>query len=410
MQTLYADTSLTPLRVARLNSYIDWNSQPSLFKHYPDFLFRYMYDEMESLKVAELSRCVTSYSKIGGNPYYRLNTPSAGNLHPLELYVQIRGIKGVISGIYHIDPTEESIVLIREIETEGIEPFVGLTQRLKGMIFVVSMVPFRSEWKYAERSIRYCYLDAGHQTGAILAAAHALGQKATILSDIDTLNLNTYMGFGAQEFACMAVSIGEVTDKMVNLLHSPLMQVAPTNYYETINASLNYMDYEYYTVSYPQMAPCIQNVSPIYKRRSVRFFTDSMIKGELCDYFLKRIEQAPFPLNASIVLLKNSAREPGVYKQHTLNKGGEYAQTISHFLVDQSFVKHAAMIFIFTAKACTPHSLICAGAYAHMLHLEAVEHGLGFTGIGAFYDKKLQDFLDTQEAILYVCALGEERG
>ena len=55
----------------------------------------------------------------------RLNVPSAGNLHPVELYVQIRGIKGIISGIYHIDALEERLVLLREIERDGLETYVG---------------------------------------------------------------------------------------------------------------------------------------------------------------------------------------------------------------------------------------------------------------------------------------------
>lgn len=409
MQMLYSDTSLTPIRVARLSGYIDWASQPSLFKHYPNFLFRYVYDNVESLKIAELSRCVTSCSNIGGKPYYRLNTPSAGNLHPLELYVQIRGIKGVISGIYHVDAKEECLVLIREIEADGIEPFVGLSNRFKGMIFIVSIVPFRSEWKYGERALRYCYIDAGHQTGAILASAHVLGQKATILSDIDALSLNEHMGFSTQEFSCMAVGVGEETDKSVVTLKSPLMQVAPTDYCESINTFSKQVDHFKYTVSYLQIESFVENISTIYKRRSVRLFADIMLKSEISDYFLKRIVQVPLPLSASIVILNNAGKDPGLYKEGKIQKHGEYADTMSHLLLEQSFIKNAAMVLIFTAKKFTAHSMICAGAFAHMLHLEAVDHGIGFTGIGAFYDEKLKLFLETQDPIVYVCALGEER-
>lgn len=409
MQKLYSDTSLTPMRVARLSGYIDWASQPSLFKHYPDFLFRYMYGGIDALKIAELSRCVTSCSHIGGKLYCRLNTPSAGNLHPLELYVQIRGIKGVISGIYHVDAKEECLVLIREADGNGIEPFVGLSTRFKGMLFIVSIVPFRSEWKYGERAVRYCYMDAGHQAGAILASAHVLGQKATILSDIDALSLNEHMGFGTQEFSCMAISVGEETDKSVEPFKSPLMQVAPTEYCESINTFSKHLEHYKYTVSYPPIQSFTENSSTIYNRRSVRLFADRMLKSEISDYFLQRISQVLLPLSASVIILKNGAKDPGIYKEGKRQKYGEYADTVSHLLVDQSFVKNAAMVIVFTAKNFTAHSMICAGAFAHMLHLEAVDHGIGFTGIGAFYDEKLQLFLETQDPIVYVCALGEER-
>ncbi len=409
MKSIYEETSLTPMRAARLSGYIDWASQPSLFKHYPDFLFRYVYDTIPELKVAELSRCITSYKDIGGKPYYRLNTPSAGNLHPIELYVQIRGIKGVISGIYHVNPKDECFVLIREVEEEGIEPMVGLSNRFKGMIFIVSIVPFRSEWKYGERSVRYCYLDAGHQAGAILASAHALGQKATILSDIDALSLNEQMGFGAHEFSCLAIGMGEETEKSVVPLSLPMLEVAPTDYCENRSTFSRYLDHYKYTVSYPEIDALSKDLSTIYNRRSVRLFEEKAIPGEITDHFLQRMDQLRSSIDADVVILENGSKEPGLYRNGRKIKDGEYSALMTHLLVDQSFIKNAAMVIIFTAHEFMADRLITAGAFAHMLQLEAIEKGIGFTGIGAFYDQKIQHFLEHEEPILYVCALGGMR-
>lgn len=409
MEDLYEKTSLTPMRVARLSGYIDWTSQPSLFKHYPRFAFRYPFGSISELKIAELSRCITDKTDIAGRPYYRLNTPSAGNLHPIELYVQIRGIKGVISGIYHVNAREESLVLVREIDNDGIEPLVGLSNRFKGMIFIVSIVPFRSEWKYGDRAVRYCYLDAGHQTGAIIASSSTQGQNATILSDIDALSLNEKMGFSTQEFTCMAISVGEETTKSVESLSLPLMQVPPTDYWESTGIFNTQLSHYKYTVSYPVIHSFCNNISNIYERRSVRLFEDKIISNETSEYFMKRMNQVPYPLSTDIVMLKNGAKEPGIYKQGKVYKKGTYAESISHLLVDQHFIKNAAMIIVFTAEKFTADTLITAGVFSHMLSLEAEDRNVGFTGIGAFYDQKLQLFLETDHPILYVCALGEAR-
>ncbi|MGB3960867.1 MAG: hypothetical protein WBK95_01395 [Sulfurimonas sp.] len=43
MNEVYEESSLTPLRVAQLSGYRDWSSQPCMFKHYPNFLYRYRY-------------------------------------------------------------------------------------------------------------------------------------------------------------------------------------------------------------------------------------------------------------------------------------------------------------------------------------------------------------------------------
>jgi hypothetical protein len=277
------------------------------------------------------------------------------------------------------------------------------------MIFIVSIVPFRSEWKYKDRAVRYCYLDAGHQAGAIIASSSTQGQNATILSDIDALSLNEKMGFNAQEFTCMAIGVGEETTKNVEPLSLPLMQVPPTDYWESNGIFIKQLNHYKYTVSYPVIHSFCNNIASIYDRRSVRLFEDQMIPSETAEYFMTRIDQVPHPLSADIVIFDNGAKEPGLYKQGEIYKKGMYAETLSHLLVDQKFIKNAAMVIVFTAERFTADALITAGVFSHMLSLEAEERHVGFTGIGAFYDKKLQNFLETDHPILYVCALGKAR-
>jgi len=215
MNEVYEESSLTPLRVAQLSGYRDWSSQPLMFKHYPNFLYRYQYGENPSLRPIELCRIVTSTHNSANQPYIQLNTPSAGNLHPVELYVQIRGIKGIISGIYHVNAKEGTFVLLKEIEADGLESLVGIQKRMNGFIFVVSCVAFRAEWKYAKRAVRYCYLDAGHQVGAVGASLKLHGQEMTILSDFDAQTLQRFMGFGADEFVSAVMTCGEISTKSV---------------------------------------------------------------------------------------------------------------------------------------------------------------------------------------------------
>jgi hypothetical protein len=48
-----------------------------------------------------------------------------------------------------------------------------------------------------------------------------------------------------------------------------------------------------------------------------------------------------------------------------------------------------------------------AGAFVHQVYLAAESKGVRATGIGAFYDREVQTFLKTGNAILYACAIGE---
>lgn len=392
MNDVYESTALTPIRVARLSGFIDWSSQPSMFKHYPEFLFRYPFNTNSALKVVELSRCITSRSKVGVKPYYQLNTPSAGNLHPIELYVQIRGVKGVLSGIYHVDLSSDSIVLIKEIENDGIESAVGLENRFNGMIFVVSSVPFRSEWKYGDRAIRYCYLDAGHQIGALQTALTIDEQRATILLLPDADELNMLMGFRDDEFTCSAIAVGEQTQKSVEKLKSPLMYVAPTDYNETkgyipsliskqeASSTLLHVDYKI-------------DEELLKSRRSARKFGGGKIDEESYEYFIDMSNSISDGLFCKIVTLEDE----------------KVQEKISSILVNQSFVKGASFVAVITSESFGASELMSAGVFAHQLHLYAHSRDIGFSGIGAFYDKKLQDYLDTQKYILYVCAIGTNK-
>lgn len=409
MDDSYADTALTPMRVARLSGYIDWAAQPSLFKHYPAFLFRYPYGSQSMLKRVERSRFISSRSTIGAKPYYQLNIPSAGNLHPTELYVQIRGVKGVLSGIYHVDALHEELVLIREVEHDGLEQSLGLERKFSGMLFVISCVPFRSEWKYGERALRYCYMDAGHQAGALCASAAIEGQSATILSGFEAERLNRTMGFAKEEFAAAVIAVGERTEKPVAEMRSDLMQVAPTDYCESRGEiPLKMAGEPVFDASFAVKTVKVDE-AVLNRRRSARHFTPEPMPNALFEHFMHSVMQAPEPLATYAVVLQSSSVDKGLYNREGLIKAGDFAASASALLVDQRFVSDAAIIVVMTSKTYGSGELMAAGAFAQTLYLDATDKGAGFTGIGAFYDKKLQAFLGTNDPIIYVGALGTER-
>ncbi|HEX5670879.1 MAG TPA: hypothetical protein VFX66_05020, partial [Sulfuricurvum sp.] len=107
------DTLLTPLKVAQKTTFIEWDSQPSLFKHYPNFCYRLSLHNVPTLTWIAHLRCVTALRAVAQKPYYQLNVPSAGNLQPLEIYIQVRNVEGVLCGIYHLDVLSEQLVLIQ---------------------------------------------------------------------------------------------------------------------------------------------------------------------------------------------------------------------------------------------------------------------------------------------------------
>jgi len=410
MNFLYKETSLTPLKVARESGYKDYAAQPSSFKHYPDFLFRYEYGSVAALHVIELARMISSTKSIGQKPYHQLTPPSAGNLHPLELYVQIRGVQGILSGIYHVNTEENSIVLIAEIQHDGLEAYLDLDGSVRGMIFVVSIVPFRAEWKYGERAIRYCYLDAGHQMGTLYCSLQLAKQKMTILSDFDKKALNEQLGFKDEEFVSAVAYSGKLEKKRIIPFKQKLMHVAPTDYSELHTNLCNNIEHNGVMYS-PLMDLEVElEESHILERRSARFFnaTKSM-KSEDIESFVKSDTKMTYPLNSYVTLLNDNYKKAGIYSHEKLLKEGKFAQKMCELLVDQKFIKNADMVFVITSKYFSSNALMQAGVYVHNLYMQAQVQGLGCSGIGAFYDTRIQKFLNTQEYILYVAVVGEKR-
>jgi len=356
-----------------------------------------------------LARCVTSEHTVAGRPYKRLSTPSAGNLHPLEIYVQIRGVKGILSGIYHLDSDKDALVLIRDIEADGIETSLWLKNRFKGMIIMVSSVPFRSIWKYQERAIRYCYLDLGHQLAALEAAAVNEKQKLTFLSDFDTVRLSRDMGFDEQEHVLAAVLCGETSLKESRELDSPVMRVQPTDYYEhhAIQEKV-FSQHQFFTG--PRIQAELQMSKGLHERilsrRSAREFRLENIKQESLEHIMHMLIQLPQTISTHMVLMRAETHEPGLYRGSGLIREGMFVNEIVDLLVHQPFIFNASLVLVFSSPNYNAKLLTQISYFTHILNLCLLDMDLGMSGVGAFYDKDLQDFLQTEEKILYTAVLG----
>ncbi len=404
MSELFHTTKLTPQYVAKKSGFLDWNTQPSCFKRYPHFCFRYDRKALgEYAWLLDLRR-VTDVQNIGGGRVYeRLNVPSAGNLHPLELYVQIRKIPGIISGIYHIDVKHDVLVLIREIERDGLELHVGLTFRFMGIILLMSLVPFRSFWKYGARAWRYCYLDAGHQIGAIVMRQ----EQPTFFSDYDAKALNDVMGFGDTEYVCSVMAWGEAGERQAEPL-IPLMRVMPTDYSENFDeikrallTQLNIKD----ALNTMPMWPTIGSMELLQsRRRSAREFAPIALENGDVERFMDLFKHAG-SLHVSTVVLRAHGYESGIYGPSGYVRRFDPDELVA-LLLSQRFIGTSGMVVCFHTVMPDANAHAMAGMIAQACYLLAESMHLGCSGIGAYYDDMLRSFLQTDEEIVYVLALG----
>ena len=393
-------TLLTREWVATKQTFLDWDSQPTSFKHYPHFCYRVKLSDHPALLWLRETRCITDEHTIAHKPYRRLNVPSAGNLHPIEIYVQIRNLTGLLSGLYHYDVLNEELVMIREIAGEGIEPYLGLDKRFNGVLVMLSLVPFRSSWKYGLRAWRYLYLDLGHQINALCASIQHFGLNCTKMSV--NQNLNTMMGMGEDEVIGAIYGVGEVSERAVKPITEPLMYVQPTDYSERLKVLSQKLKE---TPLYNDILHTLHYEDFILLntfRRSAREFNPFTMRDEI----IQKLMSTPIPSSLEIItfIFQAHSMQSGLYRNGKCAVSGNFNSEIVHLLLDQRFISGSNMVILIHAEHFCAQTHIEAGIYAQELYRMCEHHNVTCSGIGAFYDEEATCYSD--KPLLYAVAIG----
>jgi SagB-type dehydrogenase family enzyme len=143
-----------------------------------------------------LSAGVTRVSRmVDGEPIWFRAAMSAGNLHPVEIYV-------VDTGVHHYQPLEHALMPLRQ---DVVDEASG-----NGVTLVLTGVPFRTGWKYGERGWRHLWWDAGTMLANLLAVADAHGVPARIDVGYDDTAVSELVGIdGVDEVPLVLVQLGD---------------------------------------------------------------------------------------------------------------------------------------------------------------------------------------------------------
>ena len=123
---------------------------------------------------------------------------SAGGRFPLELYVAVPPGGPLAAGVHWYDPLEHALVQV------GPPPHGG------GPTIVVTGIPWRTGWRYAERGYRHVYWDAGTMLAQLLALADSAGLAAGLHTRFPDAQVAALTGADrVHEFPVAVVSLGE---------------------------------------------------------------------------------------------------------------------------------------------------------------------------------------------------------
>lgn len=175
----------------------------------------------EGMKLADLSALLLySYGQVHENGRFR-TAPSAGALYPVEIYVGVRKVDGLDSGIYSYHAANHELTRLREGDFADELMRASLNQGFVAeadVVLVLTVIPKRTKKKYGERGYRYLLLDAGHLGENIYLAATALDMGACAIGaflDSEISGLLNYEGApeelkvdGKQEYPVLVYPVG----------------------------------------------------------------------------------------------------------------------------------------------------------------------------------------------------------
>lgn len=474
-------------RNAMAGAYLDWSNQPGVFKRYPNAPKVPLPTELEfpSVGMQELMRdhhasktspvwdleklsgilrltcAITAKSSHPGGDFFYRSTPSAGALYPCEIYLAASGIKGLPAALYHYNLEEHSLVKLRPLEPQESGGSCSL-------IFFISVIFFRSSWKYRERAYRYLLLDSGHVLENLILALKATCTPHRTLLDFQDEKVNSFLGLESREEVCLAmVEAGDLRSKA-----SPFTEAVSESPYaipkpeppaprETIYPAileahaagcrpmhpgegpvLRMLEQLGPALGPPQLLEAPQPrpdemgyVESLWRRRSKRaYLSRPMDKNSFCclmeclniheTFSWQKWNQL---LAIGLVVRDVEGLDCGFYLldagQGAIREAarGDFFRGMASACLDQAWMAQAALQVLFLSNLeilesrmgprAYRHVMILSGRLGQRIYLASTALGLGACGVGAFYDQEAASLLGLNESsrLLYVVTSGPVR-
>ncbi len=399
-------------------NHLDWSLQPSALKIYNQFEDIIKLDGKSDIHnfIYRLGG-ITAKKTYPGTEYFLRTLPSAGALFPVEIYFQVREVKGFKDGIYHFDVANSSVKFLYALDGDGVESAFNDNRAVKGFIILYSTIYYRSSWKYKDRGFRYCLLDCGHALGALEASAYLYNHACVIRYQFDKIMLNKAFGFGDQEFFLSCGILGIPKTDRIETFNMHLEDINP-QFERNEMIEMAYQDSldlisckSKYTFSEFSFHKEIFEET-IFKRRSIREFTTSTITKASYETVLEialKPVMSDCDEEVQLYCFVNAVEgmERGLYLNGKCLKEGDFRQKAGYFCLEQALGRESAVTFFLTTRSQNYQSAYQkAGIIGHRIYLLSEYLKIGCSGIGAYYDDETKAFLQTDEMILYGVAIG----
>jgi SagB-type dehydrogenase family enzyme len=351
---------------------------------------------------------VVRTSERNGRRYYFRASGSAGGRFPLELYASTRGVDGVPDGVYWYDAAEH--VLVRIGPAAG-----GDTTTL-----VVTGVPWRTGWRYAERGWRHLYWDGGTLLSQLYAAVAGLGIEPRLRSHFPDATVRELIGAdGVHEYPLALLSLGD-GEPAIGPAAPAAAGELPAVEFPLCTAAQRAGDRAELGAPWPAGAPLpsappSDSLDTVVRRRGSQRRMDRTrtLPRPVLDFAMAAALRG-IDVPHWVAVHGVDGVEPGIYRWPDLAhpvRTGDLRRELERVCLDQSLAAEAAFVVIAAARLSTLDdrgyraAQLAAGLAEGRLHLAAYAQGAGATGM-TFLDSEVPALLgepDDLATLLFTC-------
>ena len=331
---------------------------------------------------------------------------SAGGRFPLELYVAARGLAGLEDGVYWYDPVQHALLGI------AAAPSVGATT------LIVTGVPWRTGWRYAERGWRHIYWDGG----TMLAQTLALAGPARLWTRFPDATVARLVGAdGTHEFPIALVTLGDGEPAM-----EPSSAAVPGTVaddaveFPLVTFAQHAGDREQLGRPWPNPEPLDGSPPPsgsldsvVLRRGSTRLMDPSaQVSGEVYSFSLAAATRGiDIPHFTAVHAVSGMA--PGLYRWAELQpvRSGNLREELLKVCWYQDLGRDAAFDVIGAVDLAGVtnrgyrEAQLAAGIVEGRLHLASYALGIGASGM-TFLDSEIEPLLGAPLAGLLITCVG----
>jgi SagB-type dehydrogenase family enzyme len=313
--------------------YLDWANRPLPFKIYPKVEPLPLPRDLRQTGVAALSAIsarvpwsradsvpdlpdlarllyfsagITKQRAYPGGEIYFRAAACTGALYEIELYVVSSDLPGLDAGVYHFNPADVSLRLLRKGNFRGnlaqataMEPAVAHAPAT----IICTGTYWRNAWKYQARTYRHFGWDNGTLLANLLAVSAASGLPAEIVLGFVDAEVNRLLDLDTRrEVSLCLVPIGRTSESSL-----PAPREVPALGLETIPLSKH-------EVEYPAMlemhdASSLESAEEVNQWRSKPpVFASSVLAGEAVRLPRLPEEEQPMDTTEQVILRRGSTR------------------------------------------------------------------------------------------------------